>query len=113
MRKLTQNEIDNAPEWATHYAVQDGYLRWSDEEFYMWEHHKTKGQHNNIFLTEPKPIPCKEFDIDDCELQCGGGSFCVVNGTLYLTINLIDAEIQKQDAINQAKYFKLTASDLS
>lgn len=100
MRKLTQQEIDQAPDWANFYSIQK-------EKPYF-----TEFKRDQIGLPH-RPVPRKEFDISE-HLESDSthesrqpyisDEGC---GTLK-----VDGNILKFHAIGIAKYFKLTAADL-
>ena len=105
MRDLTQQEIDDAPEWADGYAIDhDGNVEWYLGKCYLVE--------DANFFIEPQPIPRKPFDISEYEFddkfhltschvdECGDVSICLANSPA-------DTYITKQDAIALAKHFKL------
>lgn len=59
MRQLTQNEIDNAPDWATHYGIcPDGDILFENEDFFTWasEPNEKLGQLFGVD-EDSKPIP--------------------------------------------------------
>jgi len=125
MRDLTQEEIDEAPEWALNFRVIEnnftpkiisyncGSNKKKSQAYYL--DHKTwtpicfgATQHEEF-----KPIPREKFDInkyyedrnnyDDPYIctKIDGDDCCIVDGSLG-----------KEDAIAIAKYFKLTPEDL-
>lgn len=71
MRPLTQKEIDQAPDWATRYTIDATFIRWSDENYFMWSNRKIKRERQGIlhFDIESQPIPRKEFDISQAEQE--------------------------------------------
>ena len=95
MRELKQQEIDNAPEWATHY-----YVDYDDSVSF------------NRGAGCSKPIPRKSFHISNHEFDdkfhltschvddCGDVEISLANSPT-------DTYITKQDAIALAKHFKL------
>lgn len=114
MRKLTQQEIDQAPDWATHYIVDsDNDLMYESVEWWCWSI-SPKQLHDNYHDIGGQPIPLKEFDIGEYSFY--GLSFnrvdsdgdIVFNGSFYGD----DGYLNKQDTIASAKHFKLTAGDL-
>jgi len=67
MRKLTQKEIDNAPDWATHFKSSGNSVLFESQ-------YKTQlmvnGELGDLIpfggiSYSAKPIPRKEFDIDE------------------------------------------------
>ena len=106
MRDLTQQEIDDAPEWATHYLHCDrlDMIRWNDNTHYQWE---SRAKESYIKMKrDGQPIPRKEVDIkpykhwcDPCYDSLGVGDFCYYD------------EIDRGKAVEIAKHFKLTLSD--
>ena len=99
MRELTQQEIDDAPEWATQYLIDSGRV----------EYYSVDGI-NSAYGA--KPIPRKPFDISNHEFDdkfhltschvddCGDVEISLANSPT-------DTYITKQDAIALAKHFKL------
>lgn len=67
MRKLTQKEIDQAPDWATDFIINAiNGVTYESKNFY-W--HKDSGKQNNIKISDhAQPIPRKEFDISEYDL---------------------------------------------
>ena len=109
MRDLTQQEIDNAPSWATHYVLNcDGVMFESLSKTQMM----IKGQLTDLIpfggvSVGAKPIPRKSFDIKpfihwlDPSYDCdAGGEHCYFDA------------INKDKAIEIAKHFNLTADEL-
>jgi hypothetical protein len=101
MRPLTQQEIDNAPEWADLYSITN-----ENEVIHLSSSHE-------IQFEDSKPIPRKEFDISEYKpdefdlftVDCSGDVTVWLDG-----VQLQD--LTPQDAIALAKHFKLTPSDL-
>lgn len=117
MRKLTQNEIDNAPEWATHYGV-------IEFDHIMWRS-KYLGSINNsgqlpfycYGIPEhcTKPIPRKEFDISDYESCDPNVDYIEAQEFCIRTVfeDDINEYIEnRDDVIAKAKHFKLTPGEL-
>ena len=126
MRELTQQEIDNAPDWATHYYVSE--LGGSDVVHYLNKEKlrmsmtddllgsitaKVSKRCQSYIMT--KPIPRKPFDIrshtfsdEDVNYQGQSNENCL---DLAVDDNSDDDCsyfcITKQDAIAIAKHFKL------
>ncbi len=62
MRELTKQEIDNAPEWATHYSITaTDKVMYESEHYYKHRDNKRNKQVRGWFI-EAQPIPRKEFD---------------------------------------------------
>ena len=114
MRKLTQQEIDNAPEWATHYTITRpaSLPMYESTKSYQVVDNNRRIQPPKGISSHAKPIPRKEFDIHahkfNGELSVYGlTELCV---TMEERENFVD--IGMRDAIALAKHFKLTAEDL-
>lgn len=103
MRKLTQQEIDQAPEWANFYSIQ------KDKPYFTEE--RPHGLYYEIF-------PRKEFDISDCKYLKFKHLTIWSHPSLpssMLTIghNRFDAIcLDKNQAIEIAKLLGATAEDL-
>ena len=103
MRELTQQEIDNAPDWATHYAMDD------DGEIF-WQRKLVSGCHSS-----EKPIPRKPFDIGWYEFSDKDIFNHFITKDKSRVNFDFDSELMpsdtigfnKQDAIALAKHFKL------
>ena len=75
MRDLTQQEIDSAPEWATHYQVTKPsiaeYLIWDSE--YIQSVDSTEQSVAVKVISgidnESKPIPRQQFNITEGDLK--------------------------------------------
>lgn len=96
MRDLTQEEIDNAPEWATHYYVHHNDLvsfNCCREGRLIFD--ITKHESECVF-----GIRIGEFDSSILEFDAADG---------HTTIGV---SISKDDAIAFGKHYKLTAEDL-
>jgi hypothetical protein len=124
MRKLTKKEIENAPDWATHYLAHP----WSVNIRY------TDGIHFNTGKGKPKitvpddlddpmehfkPIPRKEFDINGHNFSDDDIKSVEVDGLdddeyIHITFRgeVIELCHDRDDIIAMAKAVKLTASDL-
>ena len=95
MRELTQQEIDNAPDWATQYLIDSGRV----------EYYSVDGI-NSAYGA--KPIPRKPFDIGKYDDEMDGIHPCdspyigMADGELR-----VDGVVQKCHAIAIAKHFKL------
>ena len=118
MRDLTQQEIDSAPAWATHYYKGcNNTVRYESESLYIWimdmKEHAPSNNPRGVDVSS-KPIPRQQFDITKHEFSCSR----LKNDTLdyhdhvhfYTPYNT--AYINKQDAIALAKHFKLSEDDL-
>ncbi len=111
MRALTPQEINAAPDWATHYVIDsDDDLTYESLDWWCWAtnpYHK----HDNHGCIDGVPIPRKEFDISKHEF---GYAFCsdYASITFEMYEGQSDLILEKQDAIAIAKHFKLTAEDL-
>ena len=122
MRDLTQNEIDNAPEWATRYAIVANDICYVDDKYWIVLGTDGVSMKEKMLLDNPrsheytKPIPRKEFDITSYEFD---DKFNIMilevndDSSVSLDVDTVDTYITKQDAIALAKHFKLTANDLN
>ena len=120
MRDLTQQEIDNSPEWATRYFISESYgIRWSDGSRYQWGDNTIHSISNGgaaRMRRESKPIPSKAFDISEYEFSDDEISREVQATSDCVQLDMVDgsrpALLDKNDVISLAKHFKLTAGDL-
>lgn len=118
MRELTQQEIDNAPKWATEYCVQYQSIRYSNKTHYQWvdaESSEKKGHFTGRSILMTRTIPGKEFDITEYKFsdpEIGATQFDDDEVQLDMVDGSRPALLNKRDAIALAKHFKLTASDL-
>lgn len=108
MRELTQQEIDNAPDWATHYYVMGGgNLMYESLEFWSFAGVATVNPNLGI-ASSSKPITRKPFDIGEYDDETDG-----IHPNDSPCIEIIDGElrvsgiIQECHAIAIAKHFKL------
>ena len=119
MRDLTQQEIDNAPSWATHYVLNcDGVMFESLSKTQMM----IKGQLTDLIpfggvSIGAKPMPRKSFDISEYEFKYFDSACVSVDSENEIEIQIHEAQectkyITKSDAIALAKHFKLTADEL-
>lgn len=115
MRQLTQQEIDDAPSWATHYGIcEDGDVLLENSEFFIFtsKPNKKLGQLFGVD-SDSKPIPRKEFDIKKHEFSEGGISVVSISdGLITLCVGHSEGDFSRGDIIAMAKQVKLTASDL-
>lgn len=114
MRNITQTEIDNAPEWATHYTILNFGVLYQNNEYFQSDVDGFKCVQSRV-SDEAQPIQRKEFDISEYEYSHGGlklHSVDDVNGDLYLSHYREVHRRTREDAIAEAKHFKLTAEDL-
>lgn len=113
MRDLTQKEIDNAPDWATHYFIEEsGGLCYECKDRYINVNMKFLSYQTTGVEDFSKPIPRKEFDIED---YCPSDLHMLnVNsdGNIEFSVGDFPKTINKQDSIAFAKHFKLTQDDL-
>ena len=65
-RQLTQEEIDSAPEWATHYAIGDDHICFENEEFFQLNGVKIVNMEG--LDVDSLPIPRKEKPASEAEL---------------------------------------------
>ena len=118
MRKLTQNEIDQAPSWATNYFIYtDGQeIRWQDNigHNFMWSHEGVKFPFPRDDYNRGESINRKPFDISEYEFEDGDiERVAVEDGNVVALYNFeLNTAITKRDTIALAKHFKLTADDL-
>ena len=126
MRELTQEEIDNAPEWSSRYYSDEvagiGYLNTSKGEVLWANSNITRpfSPHAAIFKAS-KPIPRKQFNIsehkftdnENLELESQTDkilTFYSCNGENFIAGSYFD--FYKHDVISMAKHFRLTMEDL-
>jgi len=115
MRELTQQEIDDAPDWATEYSIIRNHVVFIGEGravgvgdiVLMWA-----DVLNNEFVS----IPRKEFDITKCKFD-GFSNVTIDEDFIIFEVVSSDDEttdvyIDKKFTIAAAKKFKLTGSDL-
>lgn len=118
MRQLTQQEIDQAPEWATHYVIPAGIeaIRWRDSKHFQWSDCDCKQNLGGWSILECQPIPRKEFDISAYEFSDLEIERAIQHDSDEVQLDMMDgsrpALINKRDAIALAKHFKLTSEDL-
>jgi len=106
MRHLTHQEIDNAPEWATEYAIikeqvvmiGGGQITKPEDEKILW---------SDIFETDFQPIPRKEFDISEYDWSDERAVFNVdVDAeTVMFDLNGHGLELSEQDSVALAQHF--------
>jgi hypothetical protein len=101
MRELTQEEIDQAPDWADGYTIDDhGDIEWYMGDCFLVEH--------DDFFFKAEPIPRKVFDIsqylESDNAHEAQQPYIANEGSGDLNIN---GEITKFHAIGIAKHFKL------
>lgn len=126
MRDLTQEEIDNAPEWATHYMIcNDDRARYKGLSL-GGDSHNYQTMGNLLVLTMSygyKSIPVKDFDINSHSF---GEKQWYIDGKVEPQEELAICDdklfddyavhyefiINKEDAAALAKHFKLTVEDL-
>ncbi len=121
MRELTREEIDNAPEWATHYvidtecdqAIYKGQRPESEFYYCWWEGLIGRMPYSRLDGDE-KPIPRKQEAFDICQYKLGGEfSHFISDGDLFLEGDYcVNYKIDKGYSIALAKYFNLNAEDL-
>ena len=122
MRKLTQQEIDNAPEWATHYTITRpaSLPMYESTKSYQVVDNNRRIQPPKGISSHAKPIPRKEFDIVGYEFSDVNFDMCEVDGQEIILYVSTHSDLNqpnsithdKQDVIALAKHFKLTAEDL-
>lgn len=120
MRDLTQDEIDNSPEWADKYKVIGEAL------FFVNKKHqcqliisKNHSRMHDLFFDykECQLIPRKitTFNLNkliDDNLANNSTNTYRVNNRLYLRFFSKSGFLEKSDSVKIAKYFKLTPGDL-
>ena len=67
-RQLTQEEIDIAPEWATHYQIYDNYICFENDEFYQFIPNGVRKDNTIGLEDESIPIPGREKSASEAEL---------------------------------------------
>ena len=116
MRELTQTEIDNAPDWATHYFIFTDTAVYENETHFMASIEKLKLRNGGVGMRkDAKPIPRKEFDISEHEFDdedVGEIEFNEEEVQLNMRDGSRPSILTKVDSIALAKHFKLTADDL-
>jgi len=120
MRDLKQQEIDDAPQWATHYYVSriNDTVRWNGDELFMWEFESAAKSISEYGFRNmhTQPIPRKPFDISEHEFS-DETSHIEINSANELAVCMTATNgkwfaMYKDDAIALAKHFKLTVEDL-
>jgi hypothetical protein len=123
MRKLTQHEIDQAPEWATSYFIYSGgqEIRWQDniDHIFMWSHEGVKFPFpRDVFSRgesiNRKPFDISEYEFSDCDIESVEIDGYADNEYLHFDFKQETNELthSKGDVIAMAKALKLTAEDL-
>lgn len=121
MRELTQQEIDQAPDWADNYFIHivSGSIRWDCNEFYMWfdSDRRREWPIDGECGDDGQPIPRKEFDIT--KFDFGDSDIWKVQITKHGNDVIFFTEygsklstVNKEKTIALAKHFKLTVEDL-
>ena len=116
MRDLTQQEIDNAPDWATHYYITpSGTITFESDKMFQ----SVSGTvHSNVVTGISKrcrSIPRKAFDI---RYHDWGDEFIVIvdcdseHFQLMCTVQNELFGIHRKDIITMAKHVNLTADEL-
>lgn len=119
MRNLTKTEIDDAPDWATHYDIGDfedkNCVCYQGHSFVKVNYYQYAGGMKvqiNRLTDEAKSIPRKEFDIETFDPGDMVKFYIDSDGDLEFD-GYDDSYIMRRDsAIAIAKHFKLTAEDL-
>ena len=74
MRQLTAEEIDHAPEWATHYFINGSHsVVFESDEYYQTYHSASMNSHKSLQLdggmdSDSIPIPGKEKPTSEADL---------------------------------------------
>lgn len=109
MRQLTQKEIDQAPEWATHYDAVGDTVMFESKDYTQII---IKGELGNLIPFGPvsahsKPIPRKPFHISD---EWHSSTYNILdNGSIEL---IDDPTLDRNQVIDLARHFKVTGEDL-
>lgn len=119
MRELTQEEIDLAPDWATHYYLDvcgDIWFQSNIKQVYMmgFQLLKERGAPYGI-SSRAKPIPRKAFDLSGYEFSDSDVSRVVVTkgiAYVYTSIEKSGVDFKKADIITIAKALGVTGDDL-
>ena len=119
-RQLTQEEIDIAPEWATHYLVGEynDILFQSDDYFQRLEDGLLNVKVTQVtsgISRKAQPIPRKAFDISEYKFTSGDINIIHDDGGLFIEVDSdrsLFAEIKKCDAIAIAKALGVKPEDL-
>ncbi len=114
-RQLTQEEIDLAPEWATDYFVDDGYLIWDSEYIQSVNNSGAYATVKSCDLfgvcDDAQPIPRKVFYIASIESpNMHDMDHPYIRGNDDGTIT-VDGKIDKYLVIAIAKALGVTAPD--
>ena len=119
MRDLTQQEIDDAPDWAdSYYADGEHFAYWVSSEASEAESFRSKGakfeaRNECLYLISgSKPIPRQQFDIEQAYENDKRDNQDLPYVALRDGELIFDGIATKQDAIYLAKYFGLTEGDL-
>jgi hypothetical protein len=92
MRPLTQQEIDQAPEWATHYVINPQYVIWQSKHLSWIALECFIPCYSSIGMDDhAQPIPRKEFDISD-PFPFGASVYANGDGGTVLYADAIDVE---------------------
>jgi len=115
MRDLTQQEIDNAPEWATHYIILEfsSLVRYTDGIKFVCgksKHEISVPSELDDPLDNAKPIPRKPFDISGYEFS---GDISTIKARVsdnHLVLEFVTKQpwvsISESDVEAMAKHFK-------
>jgi len=121
MRELTQQEIDDKPEWANSTFINSkGLITWFNNEsgkakVIEWGVDAVILSRVHYAFSHNKPIPRKDFDISPHEwsdptiVLIGADDDCI---ELMCSISHDVFDISRDDFIAGAKHFKLTRGDL-
>lgn len=104
MRELTQKEIDNAPEWATHYDAAGATIMFESKDFTQI---MIKGELGNLIPFGPVSahsilIPRKPFHISD---TWHSSTYNILdNGSIEL---VDDPTLDRDQVIDLARHFNI------
>ena len=116
MRDLTEEELKLAPEWATHYLIDDvyGFVIYESEDLCWWLDLDNPIDNYTFDANESKPINRRSFDISEHEFGDTVGLVELDGGELTLNCgtgnNYVD--LRKDDAIAIAKALGVIGDDL-
>jgi hypothetical protein len=116
MRKLTQQEIDQAPDWATHYYSDgcDEYVRFqcNIKHLFMWTDEEKVNTFARSDHHQGEPIPRPKFDIWSVKFN---GDIALYSCD-KLSVTFIELEhttcLGRTEIIAAAKHLNVTAEEL-
>lgn len=120
MRNLTQQEIDDAPSWATHYVITiNNYVIYESSQLFFSSFSISPAYNKGGIGKYAKPIPRTEFDVSEYEFSDGDIKHVEIDGYAnneYLHFGLKqevnELTHSKADVIAMVKALKITWDDL-